>query len=118
MSDVLEEELTAYGVVTRIKGSTRYETSVVIGETFFSNAEKAVLAYSDDYPDGLCAGPLAHALNAPILLTKEGKESAAGTYCSAHSIHSGYIVGGDARIPDASARDIFYVSEDTPVTKK
>ncbi|MBQ1477712.1 MAG: cell wall-binding repeat-containing protein, partial [Erysipelotrichaceae bacterium] len=71
-----------------------------------------------DYPDGLCAGPLGYALKSPILLTKPGKESSLKDYCSSSSITNGYIIGGEARIPDDSARNIFSAPADTVVVKK
>ncbi|MBQ1509118.1 MAG: cell wall-binding repeat-containing protein, partial [Erysipelotrichaceae bacterium] len=118
VSETLEEAVKAYGTPQRVYGSSRYQTSVEIAKTFFSSPNKALIAFSDDYPDGLCAGPLAYNLGAPILLTKPGKESSLKAYCTEASITSGYIIGGDARIPDASARDIFSLAEDAVIVKK
>ena len=39
-----------------ITGKNRYETSAKVAERFFSAPEGAVLAYGEDYPDGLCGG--------------------------------------------------------------
>ncbi|MBQ1476671.1 MAG: cell wall-binding repeat-containing protein [Erysipelotrichaceae bacterium] len=118
VSAAIEEEVKTYGTPERVKGATRYETSVEIAKKFFSSPEKALIAYSDDYPDGLCAGPLGYALKSPILLTKPGKEASLKDYCSSYSITNGYIIGGEARIPDDSARDIFSAPSDTVVVKK
>ncbi|MBQ1476523.1 MAG: cell wall-binding repeat-containing protein [Erysipelotrichaceae bacterium] len=118
VSQTLEDQVAVYHTPERVKGSSRYQTSVEIAKKFFSSPEKALIAYSDDYPDGLCAGPLGYALKSPILLTKPGKESSLKDYCSSYSITNGYIIGGEARIPDDSARDIFSAPADTVVVKK
>ena len=59
---------------TRIYGTDRYKTAVEIAKAFKSNLNKdidtIVLASGEDYPDALCAGPLASSKNAAILLTK------------------------------------------------
>lgn len=58
----------------RIYGADRYKTAVEIAKAFKSKLNKdvdtIVLASGEDYPDALCAGPLASSKNAAILLTK------------------------------------------------
>ncbi|MBQ1508865.1 MAG: cell wall-binding repeat-containing protein [Erysipelotrichaceae bacterium] len=109
VSDSIEAEISSIHSVSRIKGSTRYETTIEIARTFYPSSASAVLAAARDkeFPDGLCAGPLAYALKAPILLTNDGKEDKAAAYASSESIHSGYITGGAARISDDTAKKIF-----------
>jgi len=62
------------GERSRIYGADRYKTAVEIAKAFKSNLNKDVdtilLASGEDYPDALCAGPLASSKNAAILLTK------------------------------------------------
>ena len=99
------------GAKVRIAGASRFETSVEIAKTFFSNPESAVLAYSHNYPDGLCGGPLAMNLNAPLILTKTGKESAAVSYMNQYNIHSGVVLGGSGLISDSVTKRIFGVSK-------
>lgn len=52
----------------RIYGNNRYETSYEILNRGWSSSEYAILASGTDYPDALCAAPLASKYNAPILL--------------------------------------------------
>ncbi|KPU43703.1 N-acetylmuramoyl-L-alanine amidase LytC precursor [Oxobacter pfennigii] len=55
---------------TRLSGKDRYETSVKISQHGWpKESEYAVIARGDDFPDALCAGPLAKKYDAPILLT-------------------------------------------------
>lgn len=57
--------------ITRISGSTRYETMAMVSQTAFPSAasKAAVVASGSSFPDALAASSLAGHLNAPILLT-------------------------------------------------
>lgn len=56
--------------IDRIAGNDRYETAVEISQSGWQDgADSAILAYGENFPDALSAGPLAHKYNAPILLT-------------------------------------------------
>ncbi|MFD3155936.1 cell wall-binding repeat-containing protein [Haloimpatiens sp. FM7330] len=58
--------------VKRLSGSNRYATSVEISKDGWKDgAEYIVIASGQDFPDALCASPLAKKYNAPILLTKK-----------------------------------------------
>ena len=104
----MEKAFRSYGITERISGDNRFETSIALAELYFgSDAEKAVLAYAWNYPDGLCGGPLAHAMNAPLILTMTGYESDAIDYITAAGIENGIVLGGEKLISDASIRAIF-----------
>ncbi|MBZ4663262.1 MAG: SpoIID/LytB domain protein [Caloramator sp.] len=53
----------------RIYGEDRIKTAVAVSQTGWDEAEYAVIARADDFPDALSAGPLAKKFDAPILLT-------------------------------------------------
>jgi putative cell wall-binding protein len=53
----------------RYSGSNRYSTSVAISKAGWAQSDNIVIATGQDYPDALCATPLAGKYNAPILLT-------------------------------------------------
>ena len=118
VSQEIEDEIALIRVPERIRGVSRQETSVEVASVFFENAEKAVLAYSDAFPDGLCAGPLAHALDAPILLVKSGREAPAMVYTAQKGIAEGYVTGGTGRIPDDSVRLIFYLTDEDRIATR
>ncbi len=107
VNESFESQLSAYGNVQRVKGSTRYETSVAIAEKFFTGPQSAVLTYGENFPDGLCGGPLALSMDAPLVLTRPGKENTAKTYMLKKSIENGAVLGGASLIDDATAMDIF-----------
>ena len=100
---------TASGKTTeRIAGGSRYETSIEIAKQFLPEADSAVVAYASTFPDGLCGGPLAYAVGAPLILTKDGK-SEAPDYTTGNNITSGYVLGGDGLISDGFAKQLFNV---------
>ncbi|MBR6610333.1 MAG: cell wall-binding repeat-containing protein [Oscillospiraceae bacterium] len=102
-----ESELAAYGSVERVKGASRYETSVAIAQKFFADPDYAVIAFAENFPDGLCGGPLAMTMNSPVILTKTGKQSRAKEYTQSNNVSTGIVLGGASLIDDATAKDIF-----------
>lgn len=102
----IEAEIQAYGNTERIGGRTRHETSVLIAETFFENPTSIVLAYSYNFPDGLCGGPLAMSMNAPIILAQPGRETTAKEYAETYGIHKGSVLGSSSLIDDDTVRKI------------
>jgi putative cell wall-binding protein len=62
-------EVTVYRSLPRLSDTNRYTTAVDISLAGWDSAEVVVLARGDDFADGLAGVPLAHHLNAPLLLT-------------------------------------------------
>ncbi len=67
---IISTSVLASSNYTRLSGIDRYETSSKIALNGWSQSDYAVLALGEDYPDALCAAPLAEKYKAPILLTK------------------------------------------------
>lgn len=107
VSAELEYNLGAYGSVERIYGIDRYETSIMVANRFFGETASVVLAYAKDFPDGLCGGPLAYAMGAPMILTTDKHCNVAAAYVSGESIHKGIVLGGKTLISDAAVNEIF-----------
>jgi len=56
--------------ITVLTGADRYETAIKVSqEGFPAGAPAVVIAKGDNFPDALCAAPLAHAYGGPLLLT-------------------------------------------------
>ena len=102
-----EAELKDFGEVTRVFGESRYDTSVEVAKTFCKDVDAAVVASGKNFPDGLCGGPLAAALNAPLVLTKDGATGAASSYVAENEIASGYVLGGDGALTDETVVEVF-----------
>ena len=107
VSDSVKSAIASYGSTSRIGGADRYATSVLVAQTFFSNAKTAVLAYAKNFPDGLSGGPLAMSKNAPLILTMTGKESTAASYARQKGIYYGAVLGGEKLISDNAAMNVF-----------
>jgi putative cell wall-binding protein len=103
----VENELDSIGETARIYGTSRFDTSVVVAKQFFTSPEVMVLAYAQNFPDGLSGGPLAYQAGGPLVLTQTGKHAAAMTYASENDIQSGYVMGGSMLISDDTAKAIF-----------
>ena len=67
VSREIEAELKNYAEVVRIFGNSRYETSVAVANTFFGEIEEVVVASGKNFPDGLCGGALAAAIDATLI---------------------------------------------------
>lgn len=60
---------------SRIGGSDRIETSVLLSKQKFTNAETVIIASANNFPDALSASALANKYKAPILLANHDKVS-------------------------------------------
>ena len=100
------------GEKSRIYGADRYKTAVEISKAFKSNLNKdvdtIVLASGEDYPDALCAGPLASSKNAAILLTKSKTlNEDTREYIKANTnIKNIIIVGGERSISSSVENEL------------
>lgn len=108
VSEDLEAELAEFGESVRLGGSGRYETCVMVAEYFFpEGAEAAIVAYSRNFPDGLCGGPLAYAMNAPLLLLQTDRGPEVIEYSNETGIKTGAVLGGASLIDDATINKVF-----------
>ena len=92
--------------VERLWGQSRYETSTAVAKKFFPKAKTVVLAYAQNFPDGLSGGPLAMKKSAPIVLTDSNKFDAAKKYVKESGATKNITLGGPALISDAAVEAI------------
>ncbi len=104
-----EDVLGEYGDVERVYGDVRESTSIAIAKAFCKAPENMVLAYSQEFPDGLCGGVLAYNLNAPLVLarTSEKIEKLVGEYVQEYGISQGIVLGSSKLISDDTTTAIF-----------
>ncbi|WP_101772247.1 cell wall-binding repeat-containing protein [Peptostreptococcus faecalis] len=99
-----EKSIPKYKEEYRLAGDDRYKTSVEIAKAYKTKLNKdietVVIANGDDYPDALCAGPLASSKNGAVLLTKSNKlNSDTKEYLKSNkNIKNIIIVGGENSI--------------------
>ncbi|MFL0246244.1 cell wall-binding repeat-containing protein [Candidatus Clostridium stratigraminis] len=86
---------------TRLFGADRYHTAIAVAKANWTTSDYAVIARGDDFADALCAGPLAKAYNAPILLTTPGKlDSDVVALLNNLQVKKVFIVGGTGAVSD------------------
>lgn len=107
VNEEIEASLAALSPVERVADEDRYKTSVAVAKTFFGTVDNAVVASGKNFPDGLCGGPLAAAMNAPLILTADGKSEAAQSYLQQEAVKSGIVLGGNGAILDDSVKEVF-----------
>ena len=103
----VEKDIMKYdSSVERIAGRDRFETSVLYAKECFRSTETAMLVYSQNFPDGLSAGPIAAYLGAPLILTVNSEkwvDVAASFYAQLfETITKTYVFGGPSLISDAN----------------
>lgn len=108
VSPAIAEALAVYGDVERLSGANRYETSVAVAKRFFETPETAILAYAQNFPDGLCGGPLACRLNAPLLLIASNRGPGVVSYAREQGIGAGAVLGGEGLIDEATVNSVFF----------
>jgi len=119
VSPDVEAVFKELGETERIWGDNRFATSTAVAKRFFDEPETAVIAYGMNFPDGLSGGPLAYAMNAPLLLAgNNGMEQDAAAYAAEMGIDHGVVLGGEILISDTSAKTIFSLYSTSAIVVK
>lgn len=118
VSTKLADAFKQFGSVSRLAGSNRFETSVLVAETYFEAPHTAVLAYAWNFPDGLCGGPLAYSMDAPLILTMNKYESRAVQYFADKAIIEATVLGGTGLISDNAVHSIFALDTSAEILVK
>lgn len=86
----------------RIYGNDKYQTAVAVSRAGWPDGTAtAVLAYGENFPDALCATPLAAKYKAPILLTgKSALNADTAAELTRLGVKQVYIVGGTAVVSE------------------
>ena len=106
VSKEVEEQLRALnaGSVKRLAGEDRYETGVLIAETFYGRTGSVYIASGDDFPDGLTGGVLAglsrDGKGAPLILVNGNNTERAAEYIYDVNPRSVKAIGGKTAVPD------------------
>ena len=99
VSSSVEKACRAECSTVRIAGKTRYTTSTAAARAFFGDESScAVLAYAQNFPDGLAAGPLAMSLGSPVILTDNSGYGAAVFYSTDTGTQKAAVLGGQTLI--------------------
>ncbi|GAA1780672.1 cell wall-binding repeat-containing protein [Leucobacter iarius] len=91
----------------RISGEDRYQTAAAVSRQTYQRASTVLLARGDDFADALSAGPLAAALDAPVLLVQGGKLTPeTRAEISRLGARTAIVVGGTGVIPNSVAKTL------------
>lgn len=98
----------------RFWGSNRYDTCINICENNWNKSDYAVLVSGEDFPDALCAAPLAKKFDAPIILaSKKSLSNDIKNQLKRLAVKHVFIIGGTGVISqdienELGAMDIEY----------
>lgn len=93
--------------IDRIYGANRYETSEKVALEFFYISDEIMLAYGQNFPDGLSGGPLALELGVPLVLADSTNIEYANIYAHEAGTMNVVVLGGTGLISDIAIRQIF-----------
>ncbi|WP_432570863.1 cell wall-binding repeat-containing protein [Kineococcus sp. SYSU DK005] len=93
--------------VQRIAGTDRYATAVAVADRFFPQADSAVIARGDTFPDALSGGAAAAAGGVPLMITEPGRLPAVvDTWLQDAALETAVIVGSTAAVSESVADGI------------
>ncbi|MFL0246248.1 cell wall-binding repeat-containing protein [Candidatus Clostridium stratigraminis] len=80
---------------TRLYGADRYHTAIAVARANWTSSDYAVITCGTNFPDALCAAPLAKAYDAPTILTApKGLDPDVITLLKDLKVKNVFIVGG------------------------
>ncbi|MCR4711312.1 MAG: cell wall-binding repeat-containing protein, partial [Clostridia bacterium] len=104
-----ENQLKKYAAVSRISGTNAYERSIAVAKKYFPGTRNHInIADGRNFPDALCAGPLAIKKGGPLFLTDGSTTVNAKirAYTKAAKTMKATVYGGPASVSDISAKVI------------
>ena len=96
------------GVLERMAGATRYETSVAIAKSKFGASKEAYIASGEEFADALVISPISGKFNRPTLLVSRNKNtnSPVRTYIRNAGFTSITAIGGERFVPYSVLEDL------------
>ena len=76
-----------------------------------------MVAYGLNFPDGLCGGPLAYSMGAPLVLAQDRFLDTTVGYMADREIKSGVVLGGTNLITNKDVRSIFQMVPENPIVE-
>ncbi|WP_455525807.1 cell wall-binding repeat-containing protein, partial [Peptostreptococcus stomatis] len=96
------------GVLERMAGKDRYETSVAIAKSKFKNSTEAFIASGEEFADALVISPVSGKYNRPTLLASRNKKTNAVVkkYIEESYLTSITAIGGEKYLPKSIMLDL------------
>ncbi len=105
-NDIEKQVKKNFKSVSRLGGSDRFATSVLVAKKYFKNPGTLIIASGMNFPDGLCGGPIAMYYKSPLILTVKTDYSAAKAYALSIKATGAVTLGGKTVIPDSTVKGI------------
>ena len=96
------------GVLERMAGKDRYETSVAIAKSKFRDSKEAFIASGEEFADALVISPVSGKYNRPTLLASRNKKTNAVVkkYIEEYYLTSITAIGGEKYLPNSIMLDL------------
>ena len=96
------------GVLERMAGKDRYETSVAIAKSKFKDSREAFIASGEEFADALVISPVSGKYNRPTLLASRNKKTNAVVkkYIEESYLTSITAIGGEKHLPKSVILDL------------
>ena len=96
------------GVLERMAGKDRYETSVAIAKSKFKDSKEAFIASGEEFADALVISPVSGKYNRPTLLASRNKKTNAVVkkYIEETYLTSITAIGGEKYLPNSIMLDL------------
>ena len=96
------------GVLERMAGKDRYETSVAIAKSKFKDSREAFIASGEEFADALVISPVSGKYNRPTLLASRNKKTNAVVkkYIEEYYLTSITAIGGEKYLPNSIMLDL------------
>ena len=96
------------GVLERMAGKDRYETSVAIAKSKFKDSREAFIASGEEFADALVISPVSGKYNRPTLLASRNKKTNAVVkkYIEESYLTSITAIGGEKYLPNSIMLDL------------
>ena len=103
-----ETEAKLPGVLERMAGNTRYETSVAIAKSKFGASKEAYIASGEEFADALVISPISGKYNKPTLLVSRNMSinSVVKKYIKEAKLTSITAIGGEKYVPNSTINDL------------
>lgn len=96
-----------YNPISRLEGSTRFQTASRISQQTYSSADTVLIANAREFADGLTAVPLAYQLDAPILLVQGNSlDVQTANEIGRLGASEAIILGGEAAVSEAAENQL------------
>ncbi|MDO5018239.1 MAG: cell wall-binding repeat-containing protein [Lagierella massiliensis] len=107
VSNSIEKSLNSLGKsVSRVKGHSRYDTSLDVANKFFKNATSVGVASGQGFADSLISGPVSGLKSQPIILANNSISTGLSGFIKNGNIKTVNIYGGNDWVSDAFKVDL------------